>query len=284
VVAAAVAATLIGVPKIAMRLGLYTFNAALAGLGIALFIFPGQGITAGLLAMEILGGVLCVFITAALSGFLSKYEVPSLALPYCTTLLILVPASLAMSRIQPTTGVLPYLNVLADYTHQTWTAAEFFTAVMNNFSEVLWQANVISGFFFLAGLLLSSRVDVIIAIIGSVLASGFAILLGLPQANNLIGIYGYNAVLLMLVLFGRGYAMTVKNFFFTLVMGLITVPLTAAMAGIFAPLGIPVAAFPYALVAVFSLASKDALTGLKWISPLKWGVPETIAAELKKEK
>ncbi|MDR1894541.1 MAG: urea transporter [Spirochaetales bacterium] len=280
---ATLAAYLMGVPRLSLRLGLYTFNAALAGLGLALFVFPEQGITATLILYEIMAGLLCVLLTAAFAGFLSRYQVPALALPYCTALMILIPASLLLTRLNASTAVIPYLAAPAGPAGGVWTAGAFFTAVMNNFAEILWQANVVSGVFVLLGLLAASRIDFLMAIIASVLASGAAILLGLPQESNMLGIYGYNGVLLVLVLFGRGYAMSLRNFFFSLILSLGTVIITAWLQALFAPLGVPVAAFPYVLVAILALVSREALTGLRWVDPMKWGVPETIAKALKKE-
>jgi urea transporter len=280
---ATLAAYLLGVPRLSLRLGLYTFNAALAGMGMALFIFPGQGVTPGLLLYAAAGGLLCVAFTAALTGFLSKWSVPPMALPYCIVLVILIPASLFLSRLGVSTSVIPYLNEMAAPVSTVWTAGGFFTAFMNSFSEILWQANVISGVFFLLGVLVSSRIDFMTSIIGSLVGTLFAIALGLPEGNISAGIYGYNSVLIMLVLFGRGYALSARNFIFSLFMALMMVLVVPGMAGILAPLGIPVASFPYVLVAIGLLASRDALKGLVWVDPLKWGVPETIAAQLKKE-
>lgn len=283
-VVAAIVAYLIGVPKLSLRLGLYTFNPALAGLGLALFVFPGQGITPQLLIYSAIGGILCVFLTAAFAGFLSKLNVPSLALPYCTVLMILVPASLLLTNMNASTSVIPYLNDVAVSQAQTWTISEFFTAVMNNFAEVLWQANIWTGVFFLLGVLVASRIDFLSVIVASVLATGLAIAFGLSKDSTLIGIYGYNAVLLMMVLFGRGYKMSVRNYIFSLIMSMMTILVTVWLSSVFAPLGIPVAAFPYVIFAILALAAREPLKGLVWVDPLNWGVPETIAKVLKEEK
>lgn len=282
-VVAAIVAYLIGVPKLSLRLGLYTFNAALAGLGLALFVFPGQGITVQMLIYAAIGGILCVFLTAAFSAFLGSLSVPPLALPYCTVLMILIPASLIMPSMNASTSVIPYLAEVNAGASATWTAGEFFTAVMNNLAEVLWQANIWSGLFFALGVLVASRVDFVSILVASVVSTGLAILLGLSKDSILVGIYGYNAVLLMLVLFGRGYAMSVKNYIFSLLMSCVTVIVSVWLSAMFAPLGVPVAAFPYVILAILALAAREPLTGLKWVSPLKWGVPETIAKELKNE-
>jgi urea transporter len=127
-------------------------------------------------------------------------------------------------------------------------------------------------------------VDFIMVILGSLVSTASAILLGLPQDATLIGIYGSNAVLLVLVLFGRGYAMSVRNFIFSMVMVVVSVFATMWLGAVLAPLGAPVAAFPYVLLAILALLGRDALRGLKWVDPMKWGVPETIAKALKEEE
>lgn len=283
-IVATVFAYLIGVPKISIRLGLYTFNAVLAGLGVALFVFPGQSVTLSLLIYSTVAAILCVLLTAGFSAFLSTYNVPSLALPYCTTLFILIPASLLLKNLNPTTSVIPYLGALQTGANEAFTVQEFFVAVANNMAEILWQANVTSGLFFLAGVLVSSRIDAVSVIVASVASTIVAILLGLSKDGIMIGLYGYNAILLMMVLFGRGYRISVISFITVLVLSCVSVIFSVFLAGIFAPMGAAVTAFPYAIMAVIALAGRNAFTKLKFVDPLKWGVPETIAKELKKEQ
>lgn len=285
----AITATLVGyflgVPRISLRLGLYTFNAALAGMGIGLFIFTGQtAISLGMVLFCIVGGVICVFLTAAFSAVLSKWNVPPLALPYCTALLILVPASMFVSVARPTTSVIPRLNEMKEFVDQTWTMSEFFTSFMNNFAEVLWQANPISGAFFLAGVIIASRIDFVSIIFASALATGTAIALNLPFENNMIGIYGYNAVLLTMITIGRGYVISFASVIYAIVLIIVSVFFTASLATIFAPLGFPVAAFPYAIMAVLAMLGKDALKGLVPVDIMLWGVPETIHKAIKNAK
>lgn len=285
-VVATAAAYIIGTPDLLIRLGLYTFNGALAGLGIPLFIFPGQPVSARMLLYGAIGAILCVMLTAGFSKVLSNWNVPSLALPYCTTLFILVPASLLLSRLDVTTSVIPQLRELTAGTgagFAEWTFSSFFTAVMNNMAEVIWQANVTSGLLYLIAVAISSRIDALSTIAASVAATLTAIAFGMGMDGIMIGLYGYNAILLMQVLFGRGYKMSALSFCVSLVMAVITVVLTIWMQVIFAPLGAAVTAFPYAITAVLLLLGRDALGKLHFIDPLKWGVPETIAAELKKE-
>lgn len=274
----------LGISRGLLRFGLYTFNAALAGMGIGLFIFTGQtAITLGMVLFCIVGGIICVFFTAALTGILSKWAVPPLALPYCIALMILVPASLFISAVGPSTSVIPRLGEMKELTAQVWTSADFFTSFMNNFAEILWQSNPLSGAFFLVGVIVASRIDFLSAITASAIATATAIGLNLPFENNMIGIYGYNAVLLSMVMIGRGYAISTVNVIYTALLAVVSVFLTACLGTIFAPLGFPVAAFPYVILAIFALLGKDLLKGLIPVDIMLWGVPETIRKALKKQ-
>jgi len=273
---------LLGVPRISMRLGLYTFNAALAGMGVGLFIFTGQTvITAGMVLFCVICGIICVFLTAAFSAVLSKWNVPSLALPYCTALLIMVSASLFVSSAGPTTSVIPHLGEMKAFAAQSWTAADLFTSFMNNFSEILWQANPVSGAFFLAGVIIASRIDFVSIIAASAIATATAVALNLPVENNMIGIYGYNAVLLTMIIFGRGFAISIASTIYAVVLAVVSVIFTACLATVFSPLGFPVAAFPYAIMAVLAMLGKDAFKRLTPVDPMLWGVPETIRKAMK---
>jgi urea transporter len=272
--ASTAAACLLGAPRDALRLGLYSYNAALAGMGLALFVFPGQGITlAGLVYAAVLG-LFCVPLTAAAFRLLSKWDIPPLALPYCVSLAVLVPAALSFARLEPAVSILPRIGGMPFL--DAPSLAELPVILCNNFAEVVWQHNIVSGILLMLGILIASRIDFCSAICGACVATLFAVLFGMPPSDTLMGIHGYNAILLMIVLFGRGYAMSLKSFLFALCMAVATVPVLAMLNVLFAPFAMPVAAWPYTIVSFIALASKDGLRGLRWISPSLWGVPETI--------
>ena len=128
-------AYIIGTDKLVIRMGLFTFNAALAGLGIPLFIFPGQSVSVAMIILAVIAGIMCVLITAALNKIFSTRNVPSLALPYCITLFVLIPASLKLGTMHTTTSVVPFLDAPLGAENAQMTACsagDFFTAVLNN--------------------------------------------------------------------------------------------------------------------------------------------------------
>ena len=97
-----VTAHVLGVNKGAIKCGVYGFNPALAGLAIGiLVVFPD---IPRLLLYTGISGVFCVVFQAALKQVLSKWNVPPLALPYCLTMVLLVPATLTLAGLQ-TSGI-----------------------------------------------------------------------------------------------------------------------------------------------------------------------------------
>lgn len=275
-------AYLLGTPKLQIRLGLYSFNAALAGLGIPLFAFSNKWMLPEILFYSSIGAIACVLLTAGLSALFSGWDVPSLALPYCITLFILIPASLFLSGIKAEPSSIPHLVSPAVSTTSTWSINDFFTSIMTGLSEIIWQANVISGFFYLLAVLVSSRIDVFSAISSVTIGTLSAIALGLSKDEIMIGLYGYNAVLLTQVLFGRAYRLSLLSFIFSSVLSVVSVLLAVALSALFAPIGAPVAAFPYVILTIVAMVGRNAYTKLVFVSPLKWGVPETIENECKK--
>ena len=78
--------------------------------------------------------------------------------------------------------------------------------------------------------------------------------------------------------------MSVGNAIFTAIMALFSVLLTAAMGVAFMPLGIPVAALPFAVIVIMCVIGREHLSRFQPVSILLWGVPETIEKALKEQE
>jgi urea transporter len=130
---------------------------------------------------------------------------------------------------------------------------------------------------------MASRIDVISVIIGAVVSTLVAIALGLPKELILIGIYGYNAVLVMHVL-TRGFLINARSYTFAVIMAGLTVVLAAGIRVIFAPLGIvSFYAIPYAVTCIVAFLGRETFSKFSYVPAINWGVPETIAKEFKQQ-
>lgn len=277
-------AYLLGLPRSSIRLGLYSMNAALAGLAIPLLVYSNNLLLAEVLIYSTIGAVFCVLFTAGLGSLLSKWDLPILALPYSLTLLILVPASIFLSGSSPSNDLIPYLVNSNGLTSFSWQLNDILTSISNGFAQVIWQKNIISGIIYIIALLLSSRIDLFSALVSVIFSTFLAIVLGLPKDGIMIGIYGYNAILIGQATFGRSFRMMGASFVLSIVLSSLSVVLAASLTVIFAPLGIPIAAFPYVIIMFSTILGKGLYAKLIPISFLRWGVPETIERELRDEE
>lgn len=273
---ATITARFLGVSIELIRTGLYGFNAALSGLAIPALIFPGDQITFPLLIYSGIAGIFSVVLTVGIAGFLSKWNVPFLAMPYSLTLLVFVPASLSLGNLNITREAPVIFEMISANAEETWTILEFITASLNGMAQVLWIESPVTGLFYLAAVLIASRIDLLSTLAGAIIATGTAILLGMPKDLITAGIYGFNAVLIMKVI-TRGFLINIKSITLGVILSVLTVILSAALRVIFAPIGAVASfAFPYAILAIVTFMGRDMLKGLTYIPNTKWGVPETI--------
>lgn len=280
---ASAAAFLIGINADLVRHGLYTFSGAIVGLGISLWGYTVSAVYPQLLVYAVIGGVASVIVTACVNAFLGKWEAPSLSVPYCVTLMMLIPALMIMGQMEPKLYSLPQVAQVTDgFTGLDFNT--FLTSTVAGVGEICFQVGIPSGICLLLALLASSRVDAICAFVCAALGTGLAAALGLPDGNILIGLYGYNAALVGMGIFGRTFRMSVGSAILAVVMALFSVILTAAMGVIFMPLGIPVAALPFGIIVIMCVIARDHFSRLRPVSILLWGVPETIEKTLRQQE
>ena len=273
-------AHLVGVNPFLIRHGYYSFSAAVCGLGVSLWGFSVQPVYPQLLLYSALAGVLSVILFAAVGAFLAKWEVPGLSVAYWITLMIMIPTLHYASGLNAVPFLSPALSEVTQ-TPMTFELSTFAAATIAGIAEICFQFETASGICLLLAILVSSRVDALVALICSAAGTAVAIAIGLPEGNILIGLYGFNAALTGIGLFGRAFRMSVASALFTLVMAAASVFLMAALSAVFLPLGIPVAALPFGLIVITCMITKSSFGKLTPVSALLWGVPETIEKALK---
>lgn len=280
-IVATATAHILGVSKGLIRAGLYGFNAALAGLAIPTLIFPGSSLTLAILLYTGLAAIFTVVMTAGLGSFFSKWEVPALALPYCVTMLIFVPAALSLGNLNIRGGGLAIFEVIRPGAQGSWTIFEFIRASLNGVSQILWVDYSITGIFYLLAVLMASRIDLISVVFGALVSTTTAIALGLPKELIMEGIYGFNGVLLMMVI-TRGFLISVKSYILAIVLAILTVVYSAGLRVLLAPLG-AVASFaiPYATLCIAVFIGRDMFKDYIYVPASRWGVPETILKKYK---
>ena len=193
---------------------------------------------------------------AALLNLLGTWRIPALTAPFVLTTLLFVLACARFGRLH-TTDVLPTAGLPTAATVEgIVTASTIIEGLFNGVAQVFFQGNAITGVFFAAGLLISSRAACVAALLGSLV--GLLVSWGMGAAEPAIraGAFGFNSVLTAIAL-GSGFLVlnAASAAYATLAVVLTTV-VFAAMSAALEPLGMPALTSPFVLVVwLFLLAS-----------------------------
>lgn len=250
--------------------GLYTINPALAGIAVPLVLFQNKSENLPLLFLLCgAASILSLLLTVTLRRLTSPRQLSPLGLPYSFALLLL---SICVRLV--TEGTVSASSAVVP---TSWTVGKFFTAVCNGLAQVIWIEGVpnsaAAGLLVLLGIALVSRIDAVVALYSAVLSTAAAVLMGLDAHIISLGLYGYGAVLLSLVLFGRAYKMNWLSFLLITLLSLLNVALTAMVRPFFGAIGAPVAAVVWSLLAIGAMCLRR-IRGLTYIPPAHWTTPE----------
>lgn len=169
--------------------GLYGFNGTLVGIAVGVFMEPG---VASLLLL-VAGSMLSTWIARV---FAYQKLLPGFTAPFILAVWLLQ----ALCR-----GWFP--SLLSSSVMPEETAADWFRAFSLNIGQVMFQGGtVLSGLFFLAGILLNSRVHALYTVWGALLPLGMVWMVGSDYAAFNAGLLGYNAVLCAIALGDRSWA------------------------------------------------------------------------------
>lgn len=183
--------------------GLYGYNASLVGIALLAFHQP----VAMTFAVAAAGCVASTLMTHAMQ---ERMPVPAYTAPFIlTTWLALYVADRMNVPNVASSAALP-----ADPLPVT-------EAILRGISEVMLQANVLTGAVFVMGILLSSWKGALWAVVGSLLGLVVGIEHHVPQPSLSLGIYGYNAALAAMAL-----ALYRKSVLLPIVAAVLSVPIT----------------------------------------------------------
>lgn len=268
-----------GIPLPHAREGLYTINPALMGMAVPMVTYQLEwSALPQILIYSAIGSVLCVLITAALRRIFSEYQVTPLAVPYSLALVLVSCSTYYMANLNPNPLFKPAVVELLTKDSATWTVQSFTEAVLNGIAQVIWLEDVpltpIAGIIVLVGICCASRIDAIMAVFLGALATAFAAVIGVGQGGIMLGLYGYSAILLGFVIFGRAYRMSVRCFITTVILSLLTVPFSLGLKPLLAVIGAPVAGLAFSLIAIMAMLARPYFSKLIYNEPKTWTVPE----------
>lgn len=245
-------AVLLEVNRPRVRDGSFGFNGALVAIALLYFLEPGI-LTWGYVA---LAAACTTVIMAALLHLLDTWKIPVLTAPFVFTTLFFILACARFGRLH-STDVLPTAGLPKAATVEgIVTASTVVEGLFTGVAQVFFQGNAITGIFFAVGLLISSRVACVAALLGSF--GGLLVAWGMGAAEPAIrsGAFGFNSVLTAIALGSGFFVLNVASAAYGTLAVVTTAVVFAAMSAALEPLGMPALTSPFVLVVwLFLLAS-----------------------------
>ncbi len=162
-------------PKKEVSDGLFGFNGVLVGIALMFFFKP----SAIMFAAIAIGAVA----SSIVMRIMLERKFPAYTFPFvlCTWVLLFMLKNTAWGVAQTHESAATGLNALS--------------ALTLGISQVMFQANILTGVLFFAGLLLSSRLAAFYALLGSALGLVGGMVMGVEATALTFGLWGYNGVL-----------------------------------------------------------------------------------------
>lgn len=225
--------------------GLFSFAGGYVGLLIGIFAHLNGAYTPELITLLILGGFLAVPMTAALSKLLGKFELVAGPFP----VLILLYALLAgiLYTDLPQNSVAPQVFPPLPGAEQ-WSLDTFIIGLGNSFGQVFAQINPLSGFIFILGIAINSRISAMMGVMGALVGLFAGFLLGYDASAMASGALTFNSMLTGMALGGFFLAITKKGILYTILGSLLSMWLFFALSAILNPIGLPALSLPFLLV------------------------------------
>ncbi|MCR4321317.1 MAG: urea transporter [Candidatus Brocadiaceae bacterium] len=164
--------------------GLYGYNGALVGLATVYFF--------GFNMPSVIALFFGAILSSIIMNFMTKWKLPPFTAPFVISTWIVMAIILILNIMPLQTAQLPNASNL-----------EIVPALSRGIGQVMFQENIITGIILFVGILVSSRISVLYALLGTVLGVivAFACSFSLSMIN--VGLFGFNGVLCGIALSGK---------------------------------------------------------------------------------
>lgn len=181
--------------------GLYSFNALLVGLGIGTYFSPGLEV----LLLIVAGAAIAFFSTVFFMGVFAKYGIPFLSIPFLVGMWLLLLAfpsftnvALNMETLYPSNmyfkmGGNALVSVIEGL--NSFFIDTGFDTYFLSLGAIFFQFDILSGVLISLGLLIHSRVNFLLSLVGFFTAYWMYSYLGMYAGSLNYTYYGFNFIL-----------------------------------------------------------------------------------------
>ena len=256
VVISNVLALVLGFERKYIQEGSYGFNGLLVGLGLGLYYEPNAAFFVVLVAAMLI----TVLATIAISGFLAKYALPYLSIPFLIGIWSILLASRSFEALGLSQKGVYLLNELYASgeiwlvnTYQWFNESNIPQAILiylKSLGAILFQFNALSGVIIAVGLLIYSRIAFSLSILSFLVAYYFYLFIGADIDALGYSYIGFNFILSGIAL-GSFFLVPSKSSYlwsFALVPPLVVI--TAATGSLFSLVQIGIYSLPFNIVVI----------------------------------
>ena len=271
-----------GFDKEQLRKGLLSFNALLIGLGMGTFFDPGV-IYFTLLFLAIL---LTLILSVTLGGFLGRYGLPYLSIPFIVGFWLIVLPSSTFENLGLTQRNIYWINTayavggsqLVNFLQgiDSLSINTMADTYLRSLSSIFFQNNLLSGFLIAVLLLISSRIAFSLSILGFLTAYLFASFTGSDTTGFSYYNIGANYIMTALAIGGFFVIPSVKSYFWTFLLVPLTTLVLLFMTKLFGVMQLPVFSLPFSVVVIlfiYFLKMRATSSGLI-LTPIQYYSPE----------
>jgi urea transporter/murein DD-endopeptidase MepM/ murein hydrolase activator NlpD len=281
VVVAVLIAYSMGFDKIQLKNGIYSFNALLTGIGMGTFFDPGWVF----LSLLLLATLLSLVLSVTLGGWLYKYGLPFLSIPFIITFWFIVLPSSQFENLGLTQRNIYWINEV--YAVGGNSMLNFFQTVNNlqvnkmvdiylrSVSSIFFQDNLIAGLFITIALLICSRIAFSLSVIGFISAYLFAKFSGSAAASITYYNIGANYMMVAVAIGGFFVIPSKYSYLWTVLLVPLTSLVLLFMSKLLGFFQLPVFSLPFSFVVILFVyflklrinQSKLVLTPVQYYSP-----------------
>jgi urea transporter/murein DD-endopeptidase MepM/ murein hydrolase activator NlpD len=188
--------------------GLYGFNALLVGLGVGLYYQPSPEVY----ILVAITALTCFFLTVVFQGVLGKYGLPFLSVPFLLTIWIVALSANSLSALNLSErGIFVYNELYSlggkifvdfyDFLEKS-IGSSFIRIYFHSLGAIFFQTHLLAGIVIALGLLIYSRITLVLSVLGFTVAFLFYRLVGIEFDSLGYTFIGFNYILTAIALGG----------------------------------------------------------------------------------
>ena len=260
VVIATLTAQWLRVDRVALRSGLYGYNALLVGLALATFLAPN----ALLWVYVVLGAAVSVVAMLGVTNVAKPLGVSALTFPFVLITWLLLLATYGFSGLTGATAPADpsIVTPFQPYEASLLKVADLVQGVLQSISQVFLKGSGVAAILLLVGLAVNSLAAAAFALTGAILAVLTAHLFGAESDLVTGGLLGFSPVLTAIALGTVFYQPSLRVAAYAALGTVFTVIAQAALNAALMPIAIPALTAPFVLVSWMFLLPNQCLKTL----------------------